>query len=604
MTFRLLGIPDELRLEIEEASGGTITTEAARLIMEKSVQEAEALINKTLDNITKEVQGIVGPHGTISRLQAGGIQISRGSGIAVYEDGVLKTTIAPNGTLIVGSDITNPATTTEYFFVTDDIYNGEQFGAGDFLIGDNSTGQSNLKWDASEGQLQFRYGQTTQAYMDTDGSIKAGGGAVIMDSSALKIVNLTDGADPFIIFYNSTLTTLGQIFTNSSGNLELDAYGVSGGERKLVLRSQTGVGPAGISTIELIANSGGTGIDWITLNAEKVYLNGTTDVETNGTVIINVSQEDKDFRVHGDTVTDVLKVDAGNERVEFGADHFIPTRSSPNPRVYFNEANQDMDFSIETVDDAAAFYMDAALNKSTSFAWDGWAAGIGTWSYSSADDPTFVISINKDVTGLIGVGDRIRLTQTTVKYFIVTAVGSFSGGATLVTVFGGTDYDLANASITSPYYSHAKAPLGFPLDPSKWTVELSDTSERDQASPSQNTWYNIGSLSISIPIGVWRVEYFVNMYGVDTQGPNCFGTLSTANNSESDVDFTSFVSCYFPSLVSTNTAYAPSTKAKFLTLAAKTTYYLNIKTSNSGQSNIGLNGSIAKTFVRAICAYL
>jgi hypothetical protein len=64
-----------------------------------------------------------------------------------------------------------------------------------------------------------------------------------------------------------------------------------------------------------------------------------------------------------------------------------------------------------------------------------WIADENTWTYSSADDPTFVISVDADMTGLIGVGNRIELVQSgSTKYFIVTAVGTYSGGATLITV--------------------------------------------------------------------------------------------------------------------------------------------------------------------------
>lgn len=92
----------------------------------------------------------------------------------------------------------------------------------------------------------------------------------------------------------------------------------------------------------------------------------------------------------------------------------------------------------------------------------GWIGDPNTWTYSSADAPTFVASVNADVTGILSEGMRIKLTQTTAKYFIVTAVAAFSGGATLITLYGGTDYVLANAAITAPAYSSAYAPLGFP----------------------------------------------------------------------------------------------------------------------------------------------
>lgn len=239
----------------------------------------------------------------------------------------------------------------------------------------------------------------------------------------------------------------------------------------------------------------------------------------------------------------------------------------------------------------------------------GWIPDTNTWTYASADDPTFTLTVAVDLTSKIGVGDRIKLTQTTAKYFIVTVI-SYSAPNTTITIYGGTDYDLANAAITSPFYSHAKAPFGFPVSPAKWTVEASSTSACAKASPAQNTWYGGAGLSatgpsIDIPIGAWRVEPLYNMSAnANAASVNCFGTLSTANNSESDVDFTAFVACVFPAADASNSAYSPVAKSKTLVLAAKTTYYINIKTSNASQTSISINGDLAKAFIRAICAYL
>lgn len=89
----------------------------------------------------------------------------------------------------------------------------------------------------------------------------------------------------------------------------------------------------------------------------------------------------------------------------------------------------------------------------------GWIAADGTWTYASADSPTFTLTVDDNVTSIIGVGSKVRLTQTSVKYFIVTAI-SYSSPSTTITLYGGTDYTLANATITSPYYSYLKSPVG------------------------------------------------------------------------------------------------------------------------------------------------
>lgn len=87
----------------------------------------------------------------------------------------------------------------------------------------------------------------------------------------------------------------------------------------------------------------------------------------------------------------------------------------------------------------------------------GWILDSDTWVYVSATQ--FKIT-GKDVTAKFPVGTKIKLTQTTVKYFYVTAA-TFSTDTT-VTVTGGSNYSLANATITDPYYSYVETPQGFP----------------------------------------------------------------------------------------------------------------------------------------------
>lgn len=87
----------------------------------------------------------------------------------------------------------------------------------------------------------------------------------------------------------------------------------------------------------------------------------------------------------------------------------------------------------------------------------GWQDPGETWTYASAT--TFTISGDK--TTKYQKGDRIKLTQTTVKYFVVVNV-VYSSPNTTITVTGGTDYTLANAAITANYYSKDASPVGFP----------------------------------------------------------------------------------------------------------------------------------------------
>lgn len=84
---------------------------------------------------------------------------------------------------------------------------------------------------------------------------------------------------------------------------------------------------------------------------------------------------------------------------------------------------------------------------------DGWIAVSDTWTYASAT----TVTVPSDATTKYSVGDKVKFTNSGAKFFYITAVS-----ATTLTLNGGSDYTVANAAITVPYYSKAETPLGFP----------------------------------------------------------------------------------------------------------------------------------------------
>lgn len=84
---------------------------------------------------------------------------------------------------------------------------------------------------------------------------------------------------------------------------------------------------------------------------------------------------------------------------------------------------------------------------------NGWITVDEIWAYASAT----TITVPTDATGRFQVGDKLRLDNTTTKYFYVTGVA-----ATVLTVTGGTDYTVANAAITNVFVSRDERPFGFP----------------------------------------------------------------------------------------------------------------------------------------------
>lgn len=225
----------------------------------------------------------------------------------------------------------------------------------------------------------------------------------------------------------------------------------------------------------------------------------------------------------------------------------------------------------------------------------GWADA-DAMTYAAADDPSFTVTVTGDQSAKYSAGMRVRLTQATggVKYFIITRVAVSTD--TTLTLYGGTDYDLANEAITSPSYSVVKAPAGFPLDITKWTVTVTDTSDRSQASPSSGTWYNLGSLAISLPVGSWRLEYSATCDAEGGTGVSFYATLSTGNNSESNNAMT-FFRWFSTRFIETGQ------RSGIATVAAKTAYYLNAKVSGSSIV-LHFRGDLTPTVMRAVCAYL
>jgi len=112
---------------------------------------------------------------------------------------------------------------------------------------------------------------------------------------------------------------------------------------------------------------------------------------------------------------------------------------------------------------------------------DAWVPIQGSCAY--VDGGTFTIS--GDYTSVIGIGDKLKLTNSTVKYFVVRAC-SYSSPNTTVTVTGGSTYALTNTTITG-YYSHAN-PVGFPVTLALTAPTMTSTGTGFTNQPTTNSW--------------------------------------------------------------------------------------------------------------------
>lgn len=234
--------------------------------------------------------------------------------------------------------------------------------------------------------------------------------------------------------------------------------------------------------------------------------------------------------------------------------------------------------------------------------YSGWVEADETWTYSAWDDTngvsTATITVPSDATTKYSAGMRVKFDQTTdgTKYGIITKVE-----ATALTVFINTDYDFDNETISNPYYSTQKAPQGFDLDPSKWDVEVEYTSSTTQSSPTGGTYYNIGNISIDIPVGVWNVRYSLAAFlTAATAGQyKIYTTLSTTTNSVTNNNLTVKTQLKDIEII------IPYHSAEdVISLSAKDTYYL-LSASNVSVSDIRHQGSDGIPIrIRAVSAYL
>jgi hypothetical protein len=232
---------------------------------------------------------------------------------------------------------------------------------------------------------------------------------------------------------------------------------------------------------------------------------------------------------------------------------------------------------------------------------EGWMLDLNTWSYVSADASvkTYVVSVNANMTGKINIGTKVRLTNGgTTKYFKVSAVGSYSGGATQITLYGGTDYSLSDSSIMNVSYSSGHAPVGFPMDITKWIHEVVNATDQPVSSPTAGVWKQAGNLQIDVPIGTWDL-FFKGTFAANTTGIliGLYLSLSTSSSSETNNKFTQFIS-HNTGYSAYQVVYFPISVSHELTVTSKTRYYVILKPL-SEVGAISAGGNYAATVIKA-----
>jgi hypothetical protein len=176
-----------------------------------------------------------------SGVSTGNVDISFADGISLKNptSGARSIYLDPDGDAWFGQDTGNPALTSLFIISNSQRYNGEDFGQGDLLIGDNSSDKANVLWDASAGKLYIRSGTTNSVEIGDGGivvtwgqiggwtidadSIDSASDLVVLDSTG-KITAGTveiDGTQQNITI-GSNMTLDGAGSTITAGNIVLD----------------------------------------------------------------------------------------------------------------------------------------------------------------------------------------------------------------------------------------------------------------------------------------------------------------------------------------------------------------------------------------------
>lgn len=238
----------------------------------------------------------------------------------------------------------------------------------------------------------------------------------------------------------------------------------------------------------------------------------------------------------------------------------------------------------------------------------GWIPVTDTWEYLSVDDPIGVLTVPSDARLTYSVGMRIQLVNggNTISGILVVVTETTLAFLHEINPANNQALNLiANSPITVPMYSTQKIPFGFPMDPKKWQIFISTTSNSDQSSPSESQYYNLGGLSINVPIGSWELGYMLGIRVVaPTDITNVACTLSISSNSESDSDYSVYVPVDTGAGSTAISFGCAVSKEKIITIAVGDEYFLLAVTTDSDASLLRFSGTAGATVMYAKCAYL
>jgi hypothetical protein len=335
--------------------------------------------------------------------------------------------------------------------------------------------------------------------------------------------------------------------------------------------------PAGSFTLGLWYKSGATGV------TQSIFQSYSDNTNANGIRLEITTTNLLTFGVGNNSASDSSTLN-GSIVVADGTYHYIVVTSHNNYTQIYVDGILDVAGYTVTPTYATNYVQMGVRNVAG-------ANVAGTWLNGQIDDLYLIngYALDEEIirAKYLAVTAQGTNNITVTKKAIVTNVGAYSGGNTLITAYHGTDFNLVNATIASPYYSSVKVPFGFNINPNKWSVFISSNLVITQATPTLNTAYPL--FSLSTPIGIWNAS-FQGIYDIsDSNTLVSVHVLVSKSN-------TAIVSEF--SLDAQNTTQSPSVVILYGTSAfslhrtitnhIKTTVYLNVYSLFAGADTIGL----------------
>ena len=210
---------------------------------------------------------------------------------------------------------------------------------------------------------------------------------------------------------------------------------------------------------------------------------------------------------------------------------------------------------------------------------------------------------NADSPFALGNDLASAYTKGTTDFGIVMAT-SFSTNTTVTVQVPEGCTIPTSGGVSAVAYSAQRNPYGFPGQRGKWRLtSMAKTIVSSGGSVSPGTWLNIGYRQFYLPIGSWVLGFNAVPYYYRTGTSAEFkGTLSTANNTESNTELT--VASSVEGASGTMAARNNVNRETDVTISSATQYYLNVTALNNALGDAGWLDSYSPGIIYAENAYL